>query len=200
MVPFKQPEKFPLSFRLVLPKEDSTVVSHEQKDGADVITARLGVEGDQTMLIEAVDVAGKRVWHQGFFYNHSAAAGCSVSVQFHPDLRAVIVSCHRYKWDHFSTLLFIEKSALGHVIREYPEDAPEIRAYIEKLPDYSKGFKYWIYPQKFEGQGLEFSCIPLTPPESDAPHPLAQDARWFNVKASLDKDFLVVPTGSEGRH
>lgn len=200
VIPSKQPEKFPLNFRLALPKEDSAVVSHKQEDGAEVITARLEDDRKGKMVVEAVDSAGKRVWHHDFGYNFSAAPGCSVSVQFHPDLMAVIVSYHGYKWDNAYKLLFVEKHASGHVIREYPKDAQEIRAYIEKLPDFSKGFKYWIHPQKFVGQGLEFECIPLTPPDSNAPHPLAQDGRWFNVKASLDKDFLIVPTGSEGRH
>ena len=200
VVPFKQPEKFPLNFRLVLPKEDSTVVSHKPEDGFDKITVRRDDDRGSGMLVEAVDAAGKRLWHHDFGYNASATPGCSVSVSFHPDLMAVIVSYDGYKWDHSRKLLFVEKSTSGYAIREYSEDAPEIQTYIEKLPNYSKGFKYWIHPSKFVDRSVEFECIPGNPPERQSVHPFAQDARWFNVTASLDHDFKIIPNAVKGSH
>lgn len=199
ITPFKQPESFPLTFRLRLPKH-AAVISHEQTNHADTITAHMSDDRDGGMIVEAVDSAGKQVWRRDFGYNLSAAPGCSVSISFHPHLNALIVSFEGYKWDHTHALLFVEKTTSACTIREYPETAPEIAAFLQKQPGYNDSYKYWIYPAKFAGHQVVFCGIPLEQPERQNPHPLAQEVRWFDITASIDKDFKIAAIEAKPSH
>lgn len=196
VTPFNQPENFPLTFRLVLPKE-AAVISHKQKNNFDTITARMSDDRRGGMVVEAVDAIGKQVWKRDFGHNLSAVPGCSVSISFHPQIKALIVSYEGYKWDHQHTLLFVDKMASTYTIREYSEAAPEIDSFLKKQPGYQADSKYWIHPTKFSGHEIVFSCIPLTPLQSTLPHPLDQEHPWYDITASMDKDFKITPVAAE---
>jgi hypothetical protein len=199
-IPFKQPDNFPLTFRLVLPKEDSTIVSHKHDNGFDTITARIDDDRNGGLTVESVDASGKRVWHHDFGYNASAAPGCSASISFHPKLNAVIVSYGGYKWDHDHKLLFVEKTVSAYKVREYSTDAPEILPFLKKQIGYSTVHKYWIHPVRFVESRVVFACIPLDPPERQSVHPLTQDVQWFDVTASIEPDFKIFPSDANPSH
>lgn len=192
-IPFQQPADFPVALRLALPKEDAVLVSHAFAKGVDTIVARLDDNEKEGLAVEAVDADGKRIWHYDFGYNLSAAPGCAVSASFHPSNKALILSYHGYKWDWHCKLLFLEKKGDAFELREYSVEAPDILSYIKKHPGYSSKHTYSIQPVKFDGSRIIFSCIPGEPPESNLPHPLAQDMRWFDVTAELEDDFKITP-------
>jgi hypothetical protein len=196
-IPFTQPEGFPLSFRLLVPKQDSAIVSHKKENGADTITARITDDKGGGLIVEALDAESKRVWISDFGYNLSAVPGCSVSVAFHPKLSALIVSYQGYKWDHSHKLLFVKKEESGHVVSEYSPKAPEIASFIKKQDGYSSDHKYHIYPYKFEQERVVFECVPAELPERKAERPFAQDVPWFHVTASISPVFVVAPTHVE---
>ena len=199
VIPFSQPENFPLSFRLLLPRL-STVVSHEQTHTLDTIVAKIDDDRGEGMVVEAVDTTGKPVWRRDFGYNLSAAPGCSISISFHPQVSALIVSYHGYKWDLTHHLLFLHKTTTGHKIREYPSESPDILPFLKKQSGYDEEYQYWIYPSRFSGDHVIFSCIPQERPESGLPHPLAQDRRWFDITTSLSNDFKLIPITATVSH
>jgi hypothetical protein len=196
-LPFKKPENFPVTFNLVLPKKNSTVVSHEQVGGFDTITARLDDDREGGFVVEAVDMSGKRLWRRDFGYNFSGVPGCSVAVSFHPKVNAVIVGYHGYKWDHNHILLFVTKTPSGYRIAEYSGEAPEIFQFLKVQPGYSEKHKYWIYPFKFVEDQIVFECTPLSPLELNSPHPLDQEVRWFDMTAPIDENFKITPTDAK---
>ena len=200
-VPFKQPEKFPLRINLLLPKQGSTLLSHEQKEDGDTITARIE-EGDELtgMLVEAVDVHNRRLWQHDFGYNASAVPGCAVSVSFHPQLAALIVTYQGYKWDHAHKLLLLEKIGATCKVREYSKDAPDIVPFLKKQPGFSSEYTYWVYPERFAGTDLVFSCIPLALPDRQTAHPLAQEQSWFEINAAMNSEFKITPLHAKASH
>ncbi len=199
-IPFKHPDNFPVQFRLVLPPPDSKLISHREENGLDVITAHLDGESEEGLLVEAIDTSGQRVWHHDFGYNLSATPGCTVSISFHPTALVALVTYSGYKSDQHSKLLFIEKTASACKIREFPAEAPELISYLKKQPDYSSKHRYWIHPTRFIGSRVEFTCIPLSPPEKQAPHPLDQETQWFAITASIETDFKIVPLEAKPLH
>lgn len=143
------------------------------------------------------DATGQQVWKRDFGYNLSAAPGCSVSLSFHPQGKVLIVSYVGYKSSHQHTLLFVDKTAFMYTIREYSEAAQEIESFLKKQPGYQAHSKYWIYPTKFSGHEIVFSCIPLTPHQSNLPHPFDQEHPWYDITASVDKDFKIAPVAAK---
>ncbi|MBK1884796.1 hypothetical protein JIN85_20470 [Luteolibacter pohnpeiensis] len=197
---FKQPDSFPLSFRLSLPQH-STVISHVQTDTHDTITAKIDDDRGECMVVEAIDGAGKCIWSRDFGYDMSAnPGGCSAALSFHPEVSALIVSYHGYKSNHAHSLLFLDKSKTEYKVREYASEAPDIIPFLKKQQGYEDDYKYWICPSRFSGNNVIFSCIPLERPESGFPHPLAQGLRWFDITASLSEDFKLTPISATISH